>query len=99
MGISLILYSLVLITNHHFRPNASEALEHPYFRQYHDPSDEPVSERIVDEVDGDLSIEQWRSLVWQEMVEFQSSRGRDRLQLATAFFNGTLPAVTSTATS
>jgi p38 MAP kinase len=68
------------------RPNAAEAMEHRYFRQYHDPSDEPVSEPIEVDIEGDFSIDQWREMIWQEMVAFQQTRGKERLERATEFY-------------
>jgi len=68
------------------RPNAAQAMEHPYFKQYHDPNDEPVSEPIDFDNDGDFSIDQWREMVWQEILEFQNTRGRERLQMAANFY-------------
>jgi serine/threonine protein kinase len=69
------------------RPNAGQAMEHPYFRQYHDQTDEPICDQPINaEVDGDFSIDQWRELVWQEIVEFQNTRGRERLQRAAEYY-------------
>lgn len=34
------------------RPTAEEAMEHPYLKQYHDPSDEPVSPPLDIDSDG-----------------------------------------------
>jgi p38 MAP kinase len=60
-----------------YRPTASQAMEHPYFRQYHDPNDEPVSEPIDVDIEGDLSIDQWRQLIWKEINEFHQQRQSD----------------------
>ena len=39
------------------RPTASQAMEHPYFRQYHDPNDEPIAQGHIEvDIEQDLSI-------------------------------------------
>lgn len=39
------------------RPTAAQAMEHPYFRQYHDPNDEPVAQGHIEvDIEQDLSI-------------------------------------------
>ncbi|CAD5227071.1 unnamed protein product [Bursaphelenchus xylophilus] len=68
------------------RPNAEQAMEHPYFRQFHDPNDEPVAEQIYFENDGDYNIDQWRDMVWKEIFEFQSTRGAERQRMAKAWY-------------
>jgi hypothetical protein len=59
-----------------FRPNAAEAMEHPYFRQYHDPNDEPTAEPIDVDIEGDLTVDQWRHLIWNEIVDFEEEKVR-----------------------
>lgn len=61
-------------------------MEHPYFRQFHDPNDEPVAEPIDFESDGDFSVEQWRQMVWKEMEDFRGTRGRERQQAAAEWY-------------
>ncbi|VDD96803.1 unnamed protein product [Enterobius vermicularis] len=60
------------------RPTASEALEHPYLKQYHDPSDEPESKPLDIDFDGDLNIDEWRVLIWQEIMDFQAGRRQNQ---------------------
>ncbi|CAF3472433.1 unnamed protein product [Rotaria socialis] len=53
------------------RPTAEEALAHPYLAEYHDPEDEPTTTRLVDNYqDADLSILEWKTLIWQMIQEF-----------------------------
>ncbi|TMS38676.1 hypothetical protein L596_005347 [Steinernema carpocapsae] len=58
------------------RPTAAEAMEHPYLRQYHDPQDEPTSDPIDVDVEGDLSIDQWKELIWNEIEDFAAQGQR-----------------------
>lgn len=57
-----------------YRPTAAEAMEHPYFAQYHDPNDEPTSEPIDVDNEGDYTIEQWRTLIWNEIQDYQNKK-------------------------
>uniref|UniRef100_A0A0N4ZJR2 mitogen-activated protein kinase n=1 Tax=Parastrongyloides trichosuri TaxID=131310 RepID=A0A0N4ZJR2_PARTI len=54
-----------------YRLTATEALEHPYFADYHDPKDEPISEPFETELDGDFSIDKWKQIIWNEIHDFQ----------------------------
>ena len=46
------------------RITAVQALEHPYLRQYADPSDEPTADHYDQSFeDMDLDIPQWRSMI------------------------------------
>ncbi|KAK0400105.1 hypothetical protein QR680_003360 [Steinernema hermaphroditum] len=58
------------------RPTAAEAMEHPYLRQYHDPQDEPTSDPIDVDVEGDLTIDQWKELIWNEIEDFAAQSQR-----------------------
>lgn len=40
--VAVDLLKRMLVFNPHFRVTAESALEHPYFAEYHDPSDEPI---------------------------------------------------------
>ncbi len=51
-------------------------MEHPYFRQYHDPNDEPTAEPIGVDIEGDLTIDQWRHMIWNEIVDFEEEKVR-----------------------
>ena len=43
------------------RITAEEALRHKYFRQYHDPSDEPTAEALDQSFEEEeLSIQEWK---------------------------------------
>merc|ERR1712071_71927 len=53
------------------RINAEEALAHPYLAQYADPSDEPTSPAYDQSFeDMDLPVEEWKELVYKEIVGF-----------------------------
>jgi serine/threonine protein kinase len=58
------------------RITATEALAHPYFEKYHDEEDEPsCSEKFsldfeFEKSGEDLSLDDWRELVWQEVCHF-----------------------------
>uniref|UniRef100_A0A915M9N0 mitogen-activated protein kinase n=1 Tax=Meloidogyne javanica TaxID=6303 RepID=A0A915M9N0_MELJA len=40
-----------------YRPTAAQAMEHPYFKQYHDPNDEPIADSHIEvDIEQDLSI-------------------------------------------
>ncbi|KAI6207072.1 Mitogen-activated protein kinase [Aphelenchoides besseyi] len=76
------------------RISVEDALKHPYVALYHEPSDEPVAPGPL-QIDGpannldsaaDYSIDQWREMVWQEISEFQRTRGRERMLRAAEFF-------------
>ncbi|CAJ0570095.1 unnamed protein product, partial [Mesorhabditis spiculigera] len=63
------------------RPTASEAMEHPYLSQYHDPNDEPTSEVLQLDDDAEFAIEQWRQLIWKEIAEYRAvAAGEDQMQ-------------------
>lgn len=56
------------------RPTATEALAHPYIAQYSDPTDEPVAEPYDESFEcKDLSVAEWKRLVYQEVSTFQPS--------------------------
>jgi len=57
-----------------YRPTASIAMEHPYLAQYHDPDDEPTSEPLDLDFEGDLSIDQWRRMIWTQISDFQTGK-------------------------
>ncbi|KAJ3031340.1 MAPK protein hog1 [Rhizophlyctis rosea] len=56
------------------RINAEQALAHPYLAPYHDPSDEPVAESVFDWsfTEADLSVEEWKERIYQEVLDFHS---------------------------
>jgi p38 MAP kinase len=49
-------------------------MEHPYLAQYHDPDDEPTSEPLDLDFEGDLSIDQWRRMIWKQINDFQIAK-------------------------
>lgn len=57
------------------RPTAEQALAHPYLAQHADPSDEPVASSLYDESfeDQERSVEDWKKLIWKEIVEFKEA--------------------------
>lgn len=60
------------------RITATEALEHPYLGPYHDPDDEPMAESVFDWsfTEADLSLEQWRVMMFEEILHFYSGNGQ-----------------------
>ncbi|KAI1714600.1 protein kinase domain-containing protein [Ditylenchus destructor] len=62
-----------------YRPTAAQAMEHVYFKQYHDPNDEPESEPIDIDIEGDLTIDEWRQLIWSEIEDFQREKEQSQL--------------------
>lgn len=67
-----------------YRPTAAQAMEHPYFKQYHDPNDEPIADEHIEvDIEQDLSIDQWRQMIWAEIEAFQQQQQqiqREQLQ-------------------
>lgn len=57
-----------------YRPTAAQAMEHPYFSQFHDPNDEPTSDPIDVDSEGDYTIEQWRVLIFNEIHDYQNKQ-------------------------
>ncbi|KAJ8143815.1 hypothetical protein OXX80_007134 [Metschnikowia pulcherrima] len=62
------------------RISASEALQHPYLAQYHDPSDEPITkvklepDYLDQKSKKDLSIDSLKSYLYEEILEMTRSR-------------------------
>ena len=54
------------------RISAEDALEHPYFKQLHDPFDEPLTYPIKDKCfdRDDLRISEYKKLLFDEYLEF-----------------------------
>ncbi|XP_076469740.1 mitogen-activated protein kinase 14-like [Babylonia areolata] len=53
------------------RISATEALAHPYLRQYADPLDEPTAEPYDQSFENyELTIPKWKGLVYEEVVNF-----------------------------
>ncbi|KAL4227017.1 Mitogen-activated protein kinase 14 [Mactra antiquata] len=58
------------------RITAEQALAHPYLKQYADPSDEPTADKYDQSFeDLDLSIPEWRKLVYEEVTSFVPHEG------------------------
>lgn len=57
------------------RPTAEQALAHPYLAQYGDPNDEPTATSLYDESfeEKDYTIDDWKRLVWKEVINFKST--------------------------
>ncbi|KRX82522.1 Mitogen-activated protein kinase 14, partial [Trichinella sp. T6] len=65
------LLQRMLILDPDKRLTATEALEHPYVSQFHDPDDEPDCEPIDFFFDNlELPLDEWRKLIWKEIEEF-----------------------------
>ncbi|KAI5693236.1 hypothetical protein M8J75_011540 [Diaphorina citri] len=65
------LLSLMLELDSEKRITAEQALAHPYLSQYSDPNDEPTSPPYDQSFeDMDLPVDQWKELVYKEVVEF-----------------------------
>ncbi|KRX93425.1 Mitogen-activated protein kinase 14, partial [Trichinella pseudospiralis] len=65
------LLQKMLILDPDKRLTATEALEHPYVSQFHDPDDEPDCEPIDFFFDNlELPLDEWRKLIWKEIEEF-----------------------------
>ncbi|XP_065828877.1 mitogen-activated protein kinase 14-like [Oscarella lobularis] len=70
LGIDLLEKMLVL--DNEKRITAVEALAHPYFAKYADPSDEPVCAKFDDSLEKiDCSIPEWKELVYKEVINFK----------------------------
>lgn len=68
-AIDLLERMMDLDTEH--RITATEALAHPYLKQYADPQDEPTAEPYDQSFEGlELSIPEWKRLVYEEVVNF-----------------------------
>ena len=69
---ALDLLEKMLTFNPHRRIKVEQALEHPYFEQYYDPTDEPTAQepfRYDMEFD-DLPKETLKQLIWEETGNF-----------------------------
>lgn len=72
--LAIDLLEKMLDLNTKTRLNATQALAHEYLKQYSDPADEPVSEKYdMTFEDYDLSINEWKQLVFEEIEKFQAA--------------------------
>lgn len=63
------------------RITAEQALAHPYLRQYADPTDEPTATKYDQTFeDLELSIPEWRKLVYDEVVSFTPPQDNDSME-------------------
>ena len=69
------LLKRMLVFNPHFRVTAESSLEHPYFAEYHDPSDEPVYKGEIpmseDLLVSEEPLETLRVMLVQEAQKFK----------------------------
>ena len=49
-------------------------MEHTYLSQYHDAEDEPVAEPLELDDDKDMSVDHWKRLIWDEILDFEKNR-------------------------
>lgn len=66
------LIEKLLVLDPDLRITVDEALEHPYFSQFHDPDYEPTAPLYNDDFE-DLELEAggWKNLVWKEISNFE----------------------------
>ncbi|XP_027873493.1 mitogen-activated protein kinase 14A [Xiphophorus couchianus] len=65
------LLEKMLVLDSDKRITATEALEHPYFSQYHDPEDEPEAEPYDQSFESrELEIDEWKRLTYEEVCSF-----------------------------
>ncbi|KAJ2230421.1 MAPK protein hog1 [Coemansia sp. RSA 1722] len=66
------LLEKMLVFDHRKRITAAEALAHPYLETYHDEADEPVAESKFDWSfnDADLPVEEWKVMMYNEILDF-----------------------------
>ncbi|XP_061731348.1 mitogen-activated protein kinase 14B-like isoform X4 [Nerophis ophidion] len=70
LAVDLLEKMLVLDTDKWI--SASQALNHPYFAQYHDPDDEPEAEPYDQSFEShEPEIQEWKRLTWEEVVSFE----------------------------
>lgn len=73
--LALDLLEKLLIFNPTKRITVDDALKHPYLKLYHDPNDEPISEKIpedffdFDRKKDDLTIEDLKKLLYDEIMK------------------------------
>ncbi|XP_047221047.1 mitogen-activated protein kinase 14A [Girardinichthys multiradiatus] len=65
------LLEKMLVLDADKRITATQALEHPYFSQYHDPEDEPEAEPYDQSFESrELEIDEWKRLTYEEVCSF-----------------------------
>ncbi|XP_036904909.1 mitogen-activated protein kinase 11 isoform X4 [Sturnira hondurensis] len=66
------LLGRMLVLDSDQRVSAAEALAHAYFRQYHDPDDEPEAEPYDESMEAkERTVEEWKELTYQEVLSFK----------------------------
>ncbi|KAJ5982807.1 mitogen-activated protein kinase HOG1 [Penicillium sp. IBT 35674x] len=57
------------------RVKAADALSHPFVSTYHDPEDEPFSEKPLDWsfMSSELSPDLWKTLTYSEILDFHQN--------------------------
>ncbi|CAH8474085.1 unnamed protein product [Schistosoma turkestanicum] len=71
--VSIDLLDHLLTFNPTTRITVEEALAHPYFEHYYDPSDEPVAKKpfsFEEELDN-LPVRQLKKMIFQEVSQFR----------------------------
>lgn len=70
--LAIDLLEKMLVFDPRLRVRAGDALAHEYLAPYHDPSDEPVAEEKFDWSfnDADLPVDQWKVMMYQEILDF-----------------------------
>lgn len=54
-----------------FSPTADQAMEHTYFKQYHDPNDEPIADGHIEvDIEQDLSIGGKTNPFWSRLLNW-----------------------------
>ncbi|KAI9009136.1 putative mitogen-activated protein kinase [Hyaloraphidium curvatum] len=76
------LLERMLVFDPQKRITAAEALGHAYLAPYHDPDDEPVADSMFDWsfTEAELSLEQWKFRMFEEILQFYSGGGEGEEQ-------------------
>ena len=78
--LALDLLEKLLTFNPVKRVTVEEALQHPYLKLYHDPSDEPTAAPISEEFfdfernKANLTTEELRQLIYNEIISFHQTK-------------------------
>ncbi|XP_031552249.1 mitogen-activated protein kinase 14-like [Actinia tenebrosa] len=65
------------------RITATQALSHPYLSNFADPNDEPICDAFDQSFEArDLTVEEWRKLVYNEIMDFQDKSRQQAMDVA-----------------